>query len=94
MVVQENGFPNAGKNIIRDALIVVATRRPFHPVREWLDSLEWDGRHRLNRLFLDYFPGELPDAQDQERRDAITSYYEKTGECFLVGAVARAFEPG
>jgi hypothetical protein len=94
MVVQENGFPNAGKNIIRDALIVVATRRPFHPVREWLDSLEWDGRHRLNRLFLDYFPGELPDAQDQERRDAITSYYEKTAECFLVGAVARAFEPG
>jgi hypothetical protein len=94
MVVQENGFPNAGKNIIRDALIVVATHRAYHPVREWLDSLEWDGTHRLNRLFLDYFPGELPDAQDQERRDEITSYYEKTGECFAVGTVARAFEPG
>jgi Virulence-associated protein E len=94
MVVQENGFPNAGKNIIRDALLVVATRRPHHPVRDWLDSLEWDGTHRLNRLFLDYFPGELPDAQDQGRRDAITSYYEKIGESFLVGAVARVFEPG
>jgi predicted P-loop ATPase len=94
MAVQENNFPNAGKNIIRDALIIVAMHRAYHPVREWLDSLEWDGTHRLNRLFLDYFPGELPDAQDQEQRDEITSYYEKTGECFLVGAVARAFDPG
>jgi predicted P-loop ATPase len=94
MAVQENGFPNAGKNIIRDALIIVATHRAYHPVRDWLDSLEWDGKHRLNRFFLDYFPGGLSDAQDQERRDKLTSYYEKTGECFLVGAVARAFEPG
>ena len=94
MVVQENGFPNAGKNIIRDALIVVANHRAHHPVREWLDCLEWDGAERLNRLFLDYYPGELPDAQDQKRRDEITSYYEKTGECFAVGAVARAFGPG
>jgi putative DNA primase/helicase len=94
MAVQENGFPNAGKNIIRDALIIVATHRAYHPVRECLDSLEWDGTYRLNRLFLDYFPGESPDAQDQGRGDEITSYYEKTSECFLVGAVARAFEPG
>ena len=94
MVVQENGFPNASKNIIRDALIVVATRRSYHPVREWLDGLEWDGTHRLNRLFLNYFPGELPDERDEKRRDEVTSYCEKTGECFAVGAVARAFEPG
>jgi hypothetical protein len=94
MVLQENGFPSAGKNIIRDAMIVVARHNPYHPVREWLDSLEWDGTHRLNRLFLDYFPGELPDARDQERRDKITSYYENTGECFTVGAVARIFERG
>ena len=94
MVVQENGFPNARKNIIRDALIVVATRRTYHPVREWLESLEWDGMHRLNRLFLEYFPGELADVQDQKQRDEIISYYEKTSECFAVGAVARVFQPG
>jgi Virulence-associated protein E len=29
-----------------------------------------------------------------EKRREITSYYEKTGECFAVGSVARAFEPG
>jgi len=94
MVVQENGFPNAGKNIIRDTVIVVAKHHAYHPVRDGLDSLQWDDTHRLNRLFLDYFPGELPDGQDQKRHDEITVYYEKTGECFLVGAVARAFEPG
>lgn len=63
-------------------------------MREWLDSLEWDGTHRLNRLFIAYFPGDLPKAHDQEQRDRITSYYEKRGECFAVGAVARIFEPG
>jgi predicted P-loop ATPase len=94
MCVQENGFPKAGKDTVTSAMVVVAEHRAHHPVREWLRSLEWDGHERLNRLFLEYFPGELPDGVDQEHRDEVLRYYEKTGECFIVGAVARIMTPG
>jgi hypothetical protein len=51
--VQANGFPNAGKGSIWDALNIVAKRNAYHPVTEWLRRLEWEGEVRLNRLFLD-----------------------------------------
>jgi len=92
--VQANGFPNAGKGSIWDALNIVAKRNAYHPVTEWLRRLEWDGKVRLNRLFLDYFPAEVPDETDREYRDEVVAYLEKTGECFLVGAVARVMQHG
>jgi predicted P-loop ATPase len=94
MVVQDlPGFGQVGKNLIRDAFAVVAELHAYHPVTDWLSSLHWDGQGRINRLFLDYFPGELP-AETGDQRDEIVAYYEKTAECFIVGAVARIFEPG
>jgi virulence-associated protein E len=82
------GFNNLGllRDWVRDSLGMVLLLTRVNGVGI--------ARHRLNRLFVNYFPGELPDAQNEKRRDEITSYYEKTGECFAVGSVARAFEPG
>jgi hypothetical protein len=92
--VQANGFPNANKGNIWDGLNVVAKRNAYHPVTQWLRRLEWDGDVRLNRLFLDYFPAELPEEADREYHDEVVAYLEKTSECFMVGAVARVMEPG
>jgi predicted P-loop ATPase len=99
--VQDHGFPTVGKRAVLDALMLVADNHSCHPVRGYLETLRWDGRPRVNRLFLDYFAAELSDPAIAARNqgeasphDQMIAYLEKTAECFMVGAVARIFEPG
>jgi predicted P-loop ATPase len=73
---------------------VAAARNSYHPVRGLLEGLAWDGQERVGRLFLDYFPGELPDKQDSRRHDETVAYYEQVALCFMVGAIARIYRPG
>lgn len=92
--VQGDGF-SVGKNTVFDALFLAATRHACHPVRDYLDSLKWDGEERIGRLFLDYIPGIRPDPKhDPERHDRVTAYLENIGFCFMISAVARVFQPG
>lgn len=67
---------------IRAALEVVFERHRFHPVRDYLNSLWWDGVPRLDTLLVDYLG-----AEDTPYVRAVT---RKT----LAAAVARVFEPG
>ena len=92
--LQSNGFPNAKKGIVWDVLILTAVRKSYHPVKDLLEGLVWDGQERVDRLFFDYFPSELPDEQDAARRDEVIVYCKDVGKCFMVGAVGRIFEPG
>lgn len=54
----------------------------FHPVQEFLDPLEWDGSSRV--------PTWLPDYLGVDD----SSYARAVGQCWLISAVARIFEPG
>ena len=101
LVVQAKGFPKASLVDVWRAITLTAERQGYHPVREYLNSLEWDGKHRINRLFIDYFPGELPpeeptspDQNELSWRDKWVAYYEATAKCFMIGAASRIFEPG
>jgi predicted P-loop ATPase len=94
MALQGEGFPNIGKATATDAIVVAAEHRAHHPPQEWIRGLKWDGRERINRLFFDYFAGELPPESEPQARDEVTRYFEKVGECFMVGAVARILRPG
>jgi putative DNA primase/helicase len=42
----------APKHVVSDAVESVANENPFHPVRDWLNDLQWDGREsrRLKRV--------------------------------------------
>jgi predicted P-loop ATPase len=92
---QGNGLPNAKKGTVWDALMLVASRNPFHPVREVLQGDEWDGGEKVGRLFIDYFPAWLPDRdEDPEDHDEMVAFLERVAECFMVGAVARIYDPG
>lgn len=63
-----------------DAMIdVAAARRRRHPVREYLESLSWDGKSRIETA--------LPGVKS-------TAYTRLVARKSLVAAVARAFEPG
>ena len=68
---------------LKDALLAVATERAFHPVVDYLESLEeWDGEERLERLLIDYLG-----AEDNRYTREVT---RKT----LVAAVSRVYNPG
>lgn len=64
------------------AVNMAARNAAFHPIREYLLSLRHDGRLRAESLFIEYCG--CPD----------TPYYRAAARNFLLGAVARAFEPG
>jgi putative DNA primase/helicase len=68
--------------VIEDALNEVLLSREFHPVREYLKNLTWDGVKRVETLLIDYLG-----AEDNELTRAMT-------RLTLAGAVARAFRPG
>jgi len=68
---------------IADALSVVARKRSFHPVREYLNKLKWDGVHRLSTWLNQAFK-----STDSEE------YLRIVGPKVLVGAVARVMQPG
>lgn len=60
----------------------VANKQQFHPIREFLESLTWDGVERLDYMFIDWLG--CPD----------TDYYRQTASHFAIAAVMRAYEPG
>ena len=68
--------------IVHDAIMAVAAKNKFHPVREYLDSLEWDGVPRIDTWLPTYC------ATDD------TPFIRTIGAKWLISAVARAFVPG
>jgi predicted P-loop ATPase len=101
MLAQAKGFPKASITDVWRAIILAAEHHGYHPVREYLEGLTWDRTPRLHRLFLDYFPGDLPPEEahgpgqnELSWRDKWVAYLEATGSCFAIGAVARIMEPG
>ena len=75
-------FGKVTKNDILDAVAACASNQAYHPVRDYLNSLSWDGVPRLDTLFIDYLG-----AKDTPYTRAVT---QKS----LVAAVARVMTPG
>lgn len=71
-----------GKGVISDALDEVMYDKRFNPVKEYLDSVEWDGECRLENLFIDYLG-----AEDNDYVKAVTRK-------FFTAAVKRVYKPG
>lgn len=78
----ESAYSISGKDRIFDAVNVVAQRNAFHPVREYLDSCDWDEVPRVETLLIDYLG-----AEDNAYTRAVT---RKT----MAAAVARIYRPG
>lgn len=67
---------------VLEAVIVVAHKRHYHPVRNYLNTLTWDGKKRLDTWLIDY--GHAID----------TAYTRAIGRKTLCAAVHRVFAPG
>jgi predicted P-loop ATPase len=70
------------KDVMYQAIEVRARECSFHPVRNWLRSLKWDGTPRSNNFFPQYFGTEA------------SAYTHEIGKMFVVGMVARVLRPG
>lgn len=85
--LQRNGFPLVGKEIVGQAIEAFARERRFHPVRDWLNSLVWDGVSRIDRWLFTYLGAKAED-------DSAIEYVRMIGKMFLIAMVARVFKPG
>lgn len=71
-----------GKDCMRDATVSYGRSRSFHPVREYLESLQWDGKERLST----WIPRYMGTPEDV--------YHIAISRASLVSAVARVMAPG
>lgn len=78
----ESIYGISGNLKIEDTLNLEFEKNSFHPIIDYLRSLEWDGKERIDTLLIDYFGAE----------DNI--YAREAMRKMLVGAVARIMKPG
>lgn len=67
---------------VEQAIERCAWKNRYHPVRDYLKTLEWDGVERLDKLFVNYL-GAVDNA-----------YTRQAASCTLLAGVSRVFEPG
>lgn len=80
----------AKTSTVAEAVALVAERNSYHPIRDFLDGLKWDGEHRLSLFFQRYFSASLM----QKLRGSLDRYQSIVARRFLISAVARIYEPG
>jgi len=71
-----------GPSMVAEAVKVVAQRNAFHPVREYLDALQHDGKSRISSWLTGYLGA------------PATTYSAAVGAWWLISAVARIYRPG
>ena len=67
---------------VENAIQIVANENRYHPVRDYLNGLQWDGTERI-RFCLHHFLG--ADTDD---------YTFEALKLFMMGAIRRVFQPG
>lgn len=78
----ERKYDITSRPVISDAFEITIAANTFHPVRDYLNNLSWDGIYRLDKLLINYLG-----AEDSHYTRAVT---RKT----FVAAVARVMQPG
>lgn len=80
--LERRGLKTIGKELVADAIQIVARYRQYHPIRDDLARLQHDGRPRLDSWLVRY------------AGVADTPYARAVGRKFLIQMVARIMKPG
>ena len=82
MLYLEDKYSLTSENKIEKAISIVGDRNKYHPIRDYLNGLEWDGTERI-RYALHHFLGA-----------ANSEFNYQCLRLFLLGAISRVFRPG
>ena len=82
MLYLEDKYGLTSEKKIQKAISIIADCNKYHPIRDYLNSLEWDGTERI-RYALPRFLG----AEESE-------YTYEALKLFMLGAISRVFKPG
>ena len=80
--LQRPFLPRLGKDVVQQAVDLVARENALHPVRDHLSGLEWDGIPRISNWLSDYLGAEH------------SPYVAAIGRWFLIAMIARILKPG
>lgn len=80
--LRKNAGPSFGREAVEEAIQVAAFSNRFHPVRDFIRSVPWDGTARV-ATWLPRYIGTVDDR-----------YHREVGRMWLVSAVARVMAPG
>lgn len=78
----QSDYGLTSRNDFFDAIKIVSRRNRYHPIKEILDGLEWDGEEHISKLLPEYLGTEN------------TPYTREVMKLFMLGAVARIYQPG
>ena len=78
----EKRYSFRNRQAVQDALAINIEQNAFHPVKDYLSSLSWDGKPRVDSLLIDYMGADNNDYTRQVIRKV------------MVAAVKRIFRPG
>ena len=81
LYIEEN-YSISNSNVIEKAIQIIANENRYHPIRDILNDLIWDGTSRLDDM-LTHFLG-------VEKTELTT----ESIKLFMLGAVCRIFDPG
>lgn len=70
------------RNDFFDAIKNVSASEKFHPIKDVLESLKWDGKEHIRELLSDYLGAEN------------NEYTYSVMKLFMLGAVSRIYQPG
>jgi len=70
-------------NAIDEVINTIAVQHTFHPVKEYLESLQWDGVERVENAFEYYLGAKMPQP-----------YLKDVSRKFFLACVKRIYEPG
>jgi putative DNA primase/helicase len=80
--IQRRWCSRIGRETIENAMAAEAALRQFHPVRDWLAGLVWDGTPRIDTWLVTAFGA------------ADTPFHQAVGAKVLIAAVRRIIRPG
>jgi predicted P-loop ATPase len=81
-LLQRDGITRLGRETTHQAIDARAAENKFHPVRDYLNGLSWDGKERLGLWLSEYLGVEA------------CEYTSGIGRMALIAMVARVCEPG
>lgn len=78
----EKSYKIKEKSTYRDALLLCKDRISYHPIKNKIENIEWDGKHRIDNFLVDIMHCDNDD------------YSREVSRMIFYGGISRIYDPG